>query len=159
MRKMIAVRLVAAGAMLGSIGFAVALPGAVASAAVKPPVTVTCSSLLGNESQQVQSGCVGSSTKAKVTPYGVSVPGSGDTTATIFWTNKDSTDISISYTTITNTCSTYLDVAASTEVSETSSVTGGNSGLTVGADTSTDVCVYIGTDGTALVVGGSSTLG
>jgi hypothetical protein len=50
-------------------------------------------------------------------------------------------------------------VAASTEVSETSSVTGGNSGLTVGADTSTDVCVYIGTDGTALVVGGSSTLG
>jgi hypothetical protein len=159
MRKLLAVRFVAAAALLGSVGLAVALPGAVASAGgPKPPVTVTCTGLIGNSTQQLQSGCVGTA-KSKVTAYGVDVPNSGDTGATIYWTNKDTTTITFTYASVTNTCPTYLGVAASIEEQETATVTGGTSKLTAETAPSSKVCVYLGSDSTVLIVGdGPSTL-
>jgi hypothetical protein len=160
MRKMLRSRCVAAGVLLGSIGLAAAvLPGAAASAAVaKPPVTVTCSATLGNAAQQLNSGCVGTA-KSKVTTYGVAVPNGSDTGATIFWTNKDTTTITDTFGSVTNNCPTYLDVAASLKEQETATVTGGTSKLTNETAAPSDLCVYVGaSDGTILVVGGSSTL-
>ncbi len=159
MRKMVGIRFVAAAAMLGSVGLAVALPGAVASAkGPKPPVTVTCSSTLGNAAQQMNIGCVGTA-KSKVTPYGVAVPNGTDTGATIYWTNRDTTTVSDSYTSVTDTCGTYLDQTSSVEEQVTATVTGGTSKLTDETTAPEDLCVYVGaTDGTVLVVGGSSTL-
>jgi hypothetical protein len=153
MKRLMPVRFAVIAAMVGSAALAAALPGALASAkGVKPPITVTCTGLIGNTSQQVESGCVGTA-KSKVTPYGVAVVNSGDTSGTVYWTDKTTTTITFTYGTVTNTCPTYLGVAASLEESETATVTGGNSKLTLETATPSDVCVYIGSDGTYLIVG------
>ncbi len=150
-------RFIAAAALAGSAGLAVVAPAAIAGAgAPKPPVEVTCQSLLGSSTEQLQAGCVGSSSKAHTTTYGVTVPNSTDTGGTIYWTNKDTTTITIAEAPITNTCGTYLGVAASTEVQSNTTVTGGTSKLTLETKTST-VCVYVA-GGQILVVGGPSTL-
>jgi hypothetical protein len=157
MHKLLPVRLVAAAALVGSVGFAIAMPGAIAGAGgPKPPVTVTCTGLIGNSSNQVESGCVGTA-KSKVTPYGVTVVNGSDTGATVYWTNKDDTTLSFTYSGITNACPTYLDQAASLEEQETATVTGGTSKLTLETAPPADVCIYIGsTDGSILVVGDGS---
>jgi len=156
MRKMSKTRFIAAAALAGSAGLAVVAPAAIAGAgAPKPPTEVTCSSLLGSATEQLQSGCVGTA-KAHTTAYGVSVPNNTDTAATIFWTNKDTTTISIASSSVTNDCGTYLGVAANLKEQSVSTVTGGNSKLTLESNIST-VCVYI-SGSQILVVGGSSTL-
>jgi cytochrome oxidase Cu insertion factor (SCO1/SenC/PrrC family) len=155
MRKMLPVRILAIAALASSAG--VAMLGGTAGAATKPPITVSCTGLLGSDTMQIQSGCTGSSTKAKVTTNAVTVPNGGDTGATIYWTNGKTTIITFAYTSVTDTCSTYLGVAASLEESETATVTGGTSGLTKEATAPTDVCVYIAGSQIA-VVGGSSVL-
>jgi hypothetical protein len=145
-------RLIVAAALAGSAGLAVVAPATIAGAkTVKPAVTATCTGLFGQESSQVQSGCTGSSSKAKVTSYGVSVPNSGDTGATVYWTNKDTTVISFTYSSVTDTCSSYLGYAATLEEAEIATVTGGTSGLTTGkASAPSDVCVYV--DGSQILV-------
>jgi hypothetical protein len=149
MRMKVSTRLLVAAGLAASAGLAVVAPAAIAGAAVKPPVTVTCSNLFGTSTQQLQSGCVGTA-KSKVTPFGVSVPNGTDTGSTISWTNKDSTIISFSFTTTTNTCPTYLGYAATFEELETSTVTGGNSKLTTGLPFSSKACVYV--DGSQILV-------
>jgi hypothetical protein len=152
MHMKLPVRLVVAAALAGSACLAVVAPATIAGAkGVKPPVTATCTGLFGQEANQLQSGCTGSSTKAKVTSYGVSVPNSGDTGATVYWTNKDTTVLTFTYTSVTNTCPTYLGYAATLEEAETATVTGGNSGLTTGvASAPSNVCVYV--DGSQILV-------
>jgi hypothetical protein len=153
MNKVLPARIIAAAALAGTAGLVV--PAAISGASGLPsaPITVTCTGLIGNATQDVQSGCVGSSSKAKVTPYAVSVPNGGDTGATIYWTGKTTTTLSFTYTSVTSTCSTYLDTAASLEEKETATVTGGTSKLTLETTAPSDVCVYIGSsDGTILVV-------
>ncbi len=159
MHKLLPVRIVAAAALVGSVGFAIAMPGGIAAAGgPKPPVTTVCSSLFGNATTQVLSGCtIG---KGKNTAYGVTVPNSNDTGATIYWTDKDTTIESFSYTPITNTCPTYLGVSASLEESEVGTITGGNTKLAENTPSpAADVCVYLGANSTTLVVGGSTQLG
>jgi hypothetical protein len=155
MRKMLPVRILAIAALASSAG--VAMLGGTAGAAVKPPVTVTCSGLLGSDSQQIQSGCVGSSSKAKITTNGVSVVNGSDTGATVYWTNNKTTVLTFAYSTITSTCATYLGVAASLEEQETATVTGGNAGLSKVATAPSDVCVYIAGSQIAVVSAGSLT--
>jgi hypothetical protein len=153
MKKLMPVRFAVIAALVGSAALAAALPGTVASAkGVKPPITVTCTGLLGNTSSQLESGCVGTA-KSKVSSYGVAVVNSGDTTGTVYWTDKTTTTISFTYASVTNTCPSYLGVAASLEEAETATVTGGNSKLTLETAPPSDVCVYIGGDGTYLIVG------
>jgi hypothetical protein len=153
------VRLVVAAAMAGSACLAVVAPATIAGAkGVKPPVTATCTGLFGQATNQLQSGCTGSSTKAKVTSYGVSVPNSGDTGATVYWTNKDTTVLTFTYTTVTNTCGSYLGYPASLEEQETATVTGGNSGLTTGvAQAGSPVCVYVDGGQILIISAGSNT--
>ena len=154
MRKMLPVRFIAAAAMVGSVGFAIAVPGSVAGAVT--PATASCSGLLGNATSQELSGCAITSGHPKISPYAVTVPTADDSGATIYWTDKTTTVVTFGYATITNTCSTYLDQSASLEEQETETVTAGNSKLTHGAQPSSDVCVYLGSsDGTVLIVGGS----
>jgi hypothetical protein len=160
MHKMLPVRFVAAAALVGSVGFAIAMPGAVAGAKTKPPITTACSSLLGGETNQLLSGCVATGA-SKTTSDGVTVVASGDTSATIYWTNNKTTTETFSYNTVTSTCPTYLDYAATLEEQETATVTGGNTKLTENvASSPTNVCVYLASDGTSLVVSdGTLTLG
>jgi hypothetical protein len=141
MRKMLPVRVLAIAALASSAG--IAMLGGTAGASVKPPVTVTCSALLGSDTQQIQSGCVGSSSKAKVTTNGVSVVNGSDTGATVYWTNGKTTIVSFAYASITPTCSTYLGVTASLEEQETATVTGGTAGLSKVTTAPSDVCIYI----------------
>jgi hypothetical protein len=140
---MLPVRVLAIAALASSAG--VAMLGGTAGASVKPPVTVTCSSLLGSDTQQIQSGCVGSSSKAKVTTNGISVVNGSDTGATVYWTNGKTTIVSFSYASITNACPTYLGVTATYEEQETATVTGGTAGLSKVSTAPADVCIYINT--------------
>ena len=151
-------RYLVAAALAGSAALTVALPGAVAGAgAVKPPVTVTCSGLFGTSTQQLQTGCVGSA-KSKVTSYGVSVPNASDTGATVYWTNKDTTTITFTYSAGNiSACSDYLGLAPSDAETETATVTGGNAKLTTGIPYSSNACVYV-YGGDILVVAGSNEL-
>jgi hypothetical protein len=155
MRKMLPVRVLAIAALASSAGIAM-LGGTAGARVVKPPVTVTCSQLLGSDTQQIQSGCVGSSSKAKVTTNGIAVVNGSDNGATVYWTNGKTTILSFSYTTITSTCPTYLGVAASLEEQETATVTGGTAGLSKVATAPSDVCIYIASQ-IAVVSDGSLT--
>jgi hypothetical protein len=159
---MLPVRIVAAAALVGSVGFAIAMPGAVAGAKTKPPITTTCSSLLGGEVNQLLSGCVATGA-SKTTSDGVTVVASGDTSATIYWTNNKTTTESFIYNAYANAsaCPTYLDYAATIEEAETATVTGGTTKLTENvASAPSNVCIYLASDGTSLVVSdGSLTLG
>jgi cytochrome oxidase Cu insertion factor (SCO1/SenC/PrrC family) len=155
MRKMLPVRIIAIAALASSAG--IAMLGGTAGAVVKPPVTVTCTGLLGSDTMQIQSGCVGSSSKAKVTTNGIAVPNSGDTGATVYWTNGKTTILTFSYTSITSTCPTYLGVAASLEEQETATVTGGTAGLSKVATAPSNVCIYIAGSQIAVVGDGSFT--
>jgi hypothetical protein len=155
MRRMSIIRFEAAAAMLGSVGFAVALPGGVAGA-TKGPVTGSCSLLLGTSTNQLATGCVG----GKSTPDGVSVPNSGDNGATITFLNKKDVTETFSYTTVTHeTCPTnsYGNSSAGTilEETENATVTGGNAKFTDEAVPASNVCVYLNGDGSILVVGAS----
>jgi hypothetical protein len=155
MRKMLPIRLIAAGAMLGSIGLAVAIPGAVAGAK-KAPSVVSCTGLLGNTTDQLQSGCAITSGKPKTSGYAAAIVNGSDTGATVYWTSGTNTTETFTYTEITSTCPTYLDQAASLEVQEVATITGGNSKLTAGVQPSSNVCIYLGSDGTTLTVGDGS---
>jgi hypothetical protein len=151
--KMVVIRLGVVGAALAcAAGLVVALPSAPAVAkAPKPPVTATCTSLFGTETIQTLSGCTESSPKAKITSDGVTIPNASDTGATIYWTDNKTTTETFTYTTITNTCPTYLGDAASTEIQESATITGGTAKLTTGAVSGTsNVCVYI--DGSQSVI-------
>ncbi len=170
MRKKSTTRFIAAAVLAGSAGAAIVAPAAMAGAgAPKPPVRVTCTGIFGNSDAaagggaQLLSGCAGSgplAIKAHVTPFGVEVPSGGTvpTAATITWTNKDTTTIGLSgLTGVTNDCSTYLGLTPTIKEEVTSTVTGGNSKLTLGDANTNDACVYIvGTQ--VLIVGGASTL-
>jgi hypothetical protein len=158
MQKNRPVRLAVAAAVACSFGLAIMLPGAMAGAVTHPAVTVTCTGLLGNSTQQLESGCVGSGspTKFKGSSYGVAVPNGSDTGATIYWTDKATTTISFTYATETNTCPTYLGVAASLEEQETATVTGGTAKLTLETGPPSNVCIYLGSDSTILVNGDGS---
>jgi hypothetical protein len=155
MRKMSIVRFAASAALLGSVGLAVALPGGVAAASgPKPPLTASCSLLLGNATDQLVSGCAATSGAPKLTPDGVAIPNAGDTGATITWMNKKNVTESFTYASVANTCSTYGGATASLEESETATITGGNSKFTLQTEPASDVCIYIdGVNGTILVVG------
>jgi hypothetical protein len=170
MRKKNTTRFIAAAALVGATGAAVLAPVTMSgAAAVKPPVRVTCTGLFGNSDavagggSQLLSGCAGSgplAAKAHVTPFGVEVSSGGTipTAATITWTNKDSTTMGLSNLTgVTNDCPLYLGLTPTIKESVTSTITGGNSKLTVGDSNVNTACVYIvGTQ--VLIVGGTSTL-
>ncbi len=145
MNKMLTARLLAVAALAGSAGLTVILSsgGPAAAKAPKPPVTVTCTALFGNATQQLESSCTGSSAKAKVTGSGVVTQPSGSTSVT-YWTNNKTTDESFSETLVPGpgTCPTFLGVTASDVIKETATVTGGNSGLTVGQSGTSSVCLY-----------------
>ncbi len=145
MRKFLSVRSLAVLALAGSGLAAVALPAGVAGA--KAPVKVTCTGLFGLSSSSELSGCSGHG--AKISPYAVEVPNSGDTAATIYWTDKTTTTSSISYVTGSFTCPNLGGDASVTgsPITETGTVTGGNSKITTGVANVTDACVYtIGSD-------------
>jgi hypothetical protein len=151
MRKMLPVRIIAAAAMLSSVGLAVALPGAVAGA--RAPAKAQCTGLLGNATNQLQSGCTVTSGAPKIGAYGAAVVNGSDNGATIYWTSGKTTTESFTYTGITSTCPTMLSVAATLEVSQVSDITGGTARLTVGVQPASDVCIYVGGDGTTIVNG------
>jgi hypothetical protein len=165
MQKHRPVRIAVAAAVACSFGVAIMLPG-IAGAAVKPPQRATCTAIFGTESQQLTSGCAGSTTpsKFKGSAYGVDIPNSSDDGATIYWASPSKAYTTISFTDVAvaptgSECGTELGTAATLFVTETATVTGGTSGLTVG-DTppSSNVCVYINGDGTDVVSGGASTI-
>jgi hypothetical protein len=170
MRKMSITKFIAAAVLAGSAGAAIVGPAAMAGAgAPKPPVRVTCTALFGQSNatagggQQLLSGCVGSGspTKAKVTPYGVEVPAGGTvpTSATVYWTNKDITTLTLgTINAITpDPCPAFMGISASLDESVASTVSGGTSKLTVGDTNTGGACVYI-VGSNVLIVGGSSTL-
>jgi hypothetical protein len=143
MRKGLLIRVLAVSTLAGSGGLAMFATGNAGAKGVKPPVTVTCTSVFGNATTQLESGCVGSA-KSKVTSSGIIVPNASAGTAVISWTNRDVTDL-----TITNTltpgpgsCSPYLGVAASDVITETSTVSGGTSKLTIGQSGTSQLCLY-----------------
>jgi hypothetical protein len=150
MRKLVPV-LAAAVLTTCAASFAMLSAGTAGAGGPKPPVTVTCTSTnangagsqLGTESNQLLVGCVGSASKAHVTPTGSIVPDVATSSATIYWTNKKITTESFSYA-AGGTCPTYLGLTASTSVVVTSTVTGGNSGLTVGQSFQSVNCLYSG---------------
>jgi hypothetical protein len=151
MRKMSIVRFAASAALLGSVGLgmAVTLPAGIAGAA-KGPVTGSCSLLLGDATDQIATGCTG----GKSTPDAVSQPNSGDTGATITFLNKKTVTENFTYTSVTDTCSTYGGASPSLEEQENATVTGGTAKFTAEAVPSSDVCVYIdGSNGSILIVG------
>ncbi len=141
--------LAAAAVATSAASFAVLSTGAAGAKAPKPPVTVTCTrsnangagSLFGTESDQLLVGCVGSAAKAKVTPTATIVPDVATSSATIYWTDKKTTTESFSYA-AGGTCPTFLGQTAATAVIVTSTVTGGNAGLTVGQIFSSVNCLY-----------------
>jgi hypothetical protein len=147
MRKVIP--LLAAGVIAASgVASLVLVDGAASAKVVKPPVTVSCTSggsgagtLFGTESNQLIVGCTGSSAKAKVTATASIIPNVAASTATIYWTNKETTTESFSYA-AGGTCPTYLGLAATTAVTVTATVTGGNAGLTVGQKSASVNCLY-----------------
>jgi hypothetical protein len=145
--------LAAAIALFGSAGMAVALSGGVAGAKSSGPVTATCTALLGNASYQLETGCTGTA-KTKVSSAGEVVPDPSAGTAVVNWTNKEVTDLNITDTLTPGpgSCSPYLGVAASDVISETATVTGGTSKLTVGQSGSSTLCLYVA-GGDDLVVG------
>lgn len=160
MGKLFTFRSLVVLALAGSGIAAVALPGSVAAAKTKPPVTVTCTGLLSQTSSGEEYGCTGSA-KSKVSAYSVEVPNGSDTAGTIYWTDKTTTTVSISYATGTFTCPNLGGDASvpGSPIAESSSVTGGNSKLTTGVATTTDACVY--TIGSQILITnyGSYTLG
>jgi hypothetical protein len=107
-----------------AVSIAVLSTGSVGAKTVKPPVTATCTSSnpsgagseSGTESNQLFVGCVGSSNN-KTTTESFSYAGGG-------------------------TCPTFLGLTATTAVTVTATVTGGNSGLTVGQVNSSVNCLY-----------------
>jgi hypothetical protein len=145
--SIVAVALVAAAASLAVMSNSVAG----AAKGPKPPVTAICTSgnpggagsQFGSESDQLVVGCVGSSSKAKITATGSIIPDVSTSSATIYWTDKKTTTESFSYA-AGGTCPTFLGQAASTAVTVTATVTGGNSGLTVGQAESSVNCLYTG---------------
>lgn len=147
MRKVIP--FLAAGVIAASgVASLVLVAGPATAKVVKPPVTASCTSggtgagtLFGTESNQLVVGCTGSSTKAKVTATGSIVPDTSTSSATIYWTNKETTTESFSYA-ASGTCPTFLGVAAATAVTVTATITGGNSGLTVGQKATSVDCLY-----------------
>jgi len=142
------IRFVAAAALAGSAIAAVVVPAATAGAGAakaKPPVYVTCTSFIGqSETTQMIYGCTNDTGSSKITTNGVQV--TSGSTATIYWTNKATTTISFAYTLVTGAaedCPTLLGVAATAEVSEAVTVTGGTSKLPLGAvPTPSLVCAY-----------------
>jgi hypothetical protein len=148
MRKI--VPFVAAAALISGVAsFAVLSSGTAGAGAPKPPVTVTCNSgsangagsQLGTETNQLLVGCVGSSTKAKVSPTATITPDVATSSATINWTDKKTTTESFTYA-AGGTCPSYLGLAATTSVVVTATVTGGNAGLTVGQSFQSVNCLY-----------------
>jgi hypothetical protein len=97
--------------------------------------------LFGTTNNQLEVGCVGSSSKAKVTPTASIVPDISNSTAVVYWTNGKTTDESFSYA-AGGTCPTYLGVSASAAVTVTATETGGTAGLTTGQVTSAVNCLY-----------------
>ena len=97
--------------------------------------------MFGTEANQLEVGCVGSTSKAKVTPTASIVPDVSTSSATVYWTNKKTTTESFSYA-AGGTCPTFLGMSASTVVTVTATVTGGNSGLTVGQSSNSVDCLY-----------------
>jgi hypothetical protein len=132
---------VAAVALVGSGVSAALLPGTLAGAkGVKPAVTVTCTSLFGQEASQSLTGCTSSSSKVNGA-YGTQVD--SGSTATIYWTTKATTTVTFTYSQPADACPTFLGVAPASEVAESITVTGGNSKLTDEAyPTAQDSCAY-----------------
>jgi hypothetical protein len=134
---------------VSAVSIAVLSTGSVGAKTVKPPVTAICTSSnpsgagseSGTESNQLFVGCVGSSSKAKVTATGSVVPDVATSSATVYWTNNKTTTESFSYAG-GGTCPTFLGLTATTAVTVTATVTGGNSGLTVGQVNSSVNCLY-----------------
>ncbi len=169
MRKKSTSRFIVAAALVGSAAAAVVAPAALAGAAgPKPPVQATCTGLFGQSTtagggQQLLSGCAGSgplAAKAHVTNFGIEVPevSPAPTSATIYWTNKDTTTLTLgAISTVTNDCSTYLGLTPTFKESVASTVSGGNSKLTVGDTNQGSACVYL-VGSQVLIVGGASTL-
>jgi len=165
MRKRSTTRFIVAAALVGSAAAAIVAPASIAGAKkVKPPVRVTCTGLFGQSTTsgggaQLLSGCVGTA-KSKVTPFGVEVSSGGavPTSDTITWSNKTTTILGLSnLQSVTNDCSTEFGLAPTLKESVTSTVTGGNSKLTVGDANTGTACVYI-VGSQVLIVGGTSTL-
>ncbi len=148
MRKFVPI-LAAAAIATSAASIAVAASGNAGAGAPKPPVTVTCNSgtaggagsQFGTESNQLLVGCVGSATKAKVTPTATIIPNVATSSATINWTDKKFTTESFTYA-VGGTCPTFLGLTATQAVTVTSTVTGGNAGLTVGNVSSSVNCLY-----------------
>src|SRR5579863_4194510 len=97
MRKRLLIGVLAVSTVAGSAGLAMFVTGSAGAGGVKPPVTVTCTSVFGNATSQLESGCVGSA-KSKVTSSAVIVPNAGAGTAVISWTNRNVTDLTITNT-------------------------------------------------------------
>ena len=142
MSKKFAIRTVGAGALAAVATLAVVvLPSSIASAGkTKPPSVATCTGMLGQETSLILTGCTGSS---KISPDGLGVTNLGASTAVVYWTNKKYTNFSFTETAVnTDACPTLGgDLPPAGEASETATVTGGNTKLTLESNSS-DVCIY-----------------
>ena len=162
MRKMSFVRYAAAAALASSAALAVVLPGGIAAAkGPKPPVTASCTDVVGTAADQLLVGC-SSATGAKVTPEGVIVVGTSNPDSTInvtlTWLNKKFDTELVTLTGVltgeSDTCPTLAGGASAFEEEESSSVNGGTDKIAQGVPTSADACVYDGSGDYSIVVTG-----
>jgi hypothetical protein len=149
MNKHRSIRFVAAAVLAGSALSAAIIPAATAGASaakVKPAIDATCTGFIGQTTtDQLMYGCsTDNSLSSKVTAQGVQE--TSGSSATIYWEDKTTTTVTFSYTLITGAaedCPTLLGVAATAEVSEAVTVTGGTSKLTLGlVPKASLVCAY-----------------
>lgn len=142
--------LVCAAAVAGSASFAAAaIPGSFASAT---PLTLSCTSLSGNQSTQKISGCSGTG-KTETGTSGTAKVASTDKSATITWATGKTSIESFTYKNVTpNVCPAVTGYTKFLEVQETGSVTGGTATGLKGGAVSGKVCIYKkGTSTTYLV--------
>ncbi|MGH9919588.1 MAG: hypothetical protein ACRD6W_12080 [Nitrososphaerales archaeon] len=161
MPKSLPVRLMLVAAVAGTASLAILLPSVTAAAhGPKPPVTATCTNLFGGATYSTLSGCSATSGAPKISSSGFSIVNGGDTGATIYWTDKKYTTESFTYGTVSpDTCPTLLGSSAFLEETETATITGGNSKLTVGAVSgSADVCIYEDSNTNEIVVQNKSNI-
>lgn len=133
--------LVCAVAAAGSASLAAAaIPAGSASAAT--PLTLTCTSLSGNQSTQKISGCSGTG-KSETGATGTAKVASSNKSATITWSTKKTSVESFTYKDVTpNACPAVTGYTSLLEVSESGSVTGGTATGLKGRKVSGKVCVY-----------------
>lgn len=143
------VRVLACGALVvGGASLAVALPGGAALAKSKT-ATGACTSLSGNESSQVLSGCTDT---ADTGGQGSAVE-SSSTSSTITWVTGLTTTESFTEKESLGSkdkCPAVLGDTAVAEVKEKGKITGGTATDLVGGRSTATICVYSNSSGIVL---------